>query len=46
MLALQGVVTAACSLIHDLVQKNPEDFKGCVSLAVSRLSRVSIMIFL
>ncbi|XP_033095544.1 AP-2 complex subunit alpha-2-like [Anneissia japonica] len=35
-----GVVTAATSLIHDLVQANPEDFKGCISLAVSRLSRI------
>ncbi|XP_022082511.1 AP-2 complex subunit alpha-2-like [Acanthaster planci] len=35
-----GVVTAATSLIHDLVLDNPEDYKGCVSLAVSRLSRI------
>ena len=37
----QGVVTAATSLIENLVKKNPEEYKGCVSLAVSRLSRVS-----
>lgn len=37
-----GVVTAACSLIEALVKKNPDEYKGCVSLAVSRLSRVSI----
>lgn len=36
-----GVVTAACSLIEALVKKNPDEYKGCVSLAVSRLSRVS-----
>jgi vesicle coat complex subunit len=36
-----GVVTAATSLIDALVKKNPEEYKGCVSLAVSRLSRVS-----
>lgn len=35
-----GVVTAATSLIDALVKKNPEEYKGCVSLAVSRLSRV------
>lgn len=38
----QGVVTAAISLITCLSQKNPDEFKTCVSLAVSRLSRVSI----
>lgn len=37
----QGVVTAAASLITTLAQKNPEEFKTSVSLAVSRLSRVS-----
>lgn len=37
-----GVVTAATSLIDALVKKNPEEYKGCVSLAVSRLSRVSV----
>lgn len=37
-----GVVTAATSLIDALVKKNPEEYKGCVSLAVSRLSRVCI----
>nr|KAG5692332.1 hypothetical protein BaRGS_033197 [Batillaria attramentaria] len=34
-----GVVTSATSLIEALVKKNPEEYKGCVSLAVSRLSR-------
>jgi len=38
------VVTAATSLITTLAQKNPEEFKTSVSLAVSRLSRVSQMI--
>uniref|UniRef100_A0A8C5PQ38 AP-2 complex subunit alpha n=1 Tax=Leptobrachium leishanense TaxID=445787 RepID=A0A8C5PQ38_9ANUR len=36
-----GVVTAAVSLITCLCRKNPDDFKTCVSLAVSRLSRVT-----
>ncbi|XP_070200712.1 AP-2 complex subunit alpha-2-like [Littorina saxatilis] len=35
-----GVVTSATSLIDALVKKNPEEYKGCVSLAVSRLSRI------
>ncbi|CAF1003348.1 unnamed protein product [Brachionus calyciflorus] len=35
-----GVVTAACSLIDILVKRNPEEYKACVSLAVSRLSRI------
>ncbi|XP_029638753.1 AP-2 complex subunit alpha-2 isoform X2 [Octopus sinensis] len=35
-----GVVTSAASLIEALVRKNPEEYKGCVSLAVSRLSRI------
>jgi AP-2 complex subunit alpha len=35
-----GVVTAATSFIDALVKKNPEEYKGCISLAVSRLSRV------
>lgn len=35
-----GVVTAAVSLITCLCKKNPDDFKTCVSLAVSRLSRI------
>lgn len=39
----QGVVTAATSLISTLAQKNPEEFKTSVSLAVSRLSRVSVV---
>ena len=40
---MQGVVTAAVSLIETLAKKNSDDYKGCVSLAVSRLSRVSHM---
>jgi AP-2 complex subunit alpha len=35
-----GVVTAAVSLIEALSKKWPEEFKGCVSLAISRLSRI------
>jgi vesicle coat complex subunit len=35
-----GVVTAATSFIDALVKKNPDEYKGCISLAVSRLSRV------
>ncbi|XP_039972777.1 AP-2 complex subunit alpha-2 [Xiphias gladius] len=35
-----GVVTAAISLITCLSQKNPDEFKTCVSLAVSQLSRI------
>ncbi|CAH1787764.1 unnamed protein product [Owenia fusiformis] len=35
-----GVVTSATSLIENLVKKNAEDFKGCVPLAISRLSRI------
>ena len=35
-----GVVTAACSLIDILVKRNPDEYKACVSLAVSRLSRI------
>nr|CAD7425220.1 unnamed protein product [Timema monikensis] len=35
-----GVVTAATSLIDTLVKKNPDEYKGCISLAVSRLSRI------
>nr|CAD7392626.1 unnamed protein product [Timema cristinae] len=35
-----GVVTAATSLIDSLVKKNPDEYKGCISLAVSRLSRI------
>lgn len=41
-----GVVTAATSLIDSLVKKNPDEYKGCISLAVSRLSRVRILHFL
>jgi hypothetical protein len=39
-----GVVTSATSLIEALVKKNPDEYKGCVSLAVSRLSRVSVLL--
>jgi len=35
-----GVVTAASSLLKELVQKYPEDYKGCVNLAIARLSRI------
>lgn len=35
-----GVVTSACSLIQALVVADLEEYKGCVSLAVSRLSRI------
>lgn len=35
-----GVVTAATSLIDALVKRNPDEYKGCVNLAVSRLSRI------
>nr|SVE89093.1 EOG090X0109 [Daphnia sinensis] len=35
-----GVVTAAASLIEALVKRNTDEYKGCVSLAVSRLSRI------
>lgn len=35
-----GVVTAAASLIEALVTHSPEEYKGCISLAVSRLSRI------
>lgn len=38
-----GVVTAAASLIEALVKRNTDEYKGCVSLAVSRLSRVFIL---
>lgn len=40
-----GVVTAATSLIDALVKKNPDEYKGCVNLAVSRLSRVNNLFF-
>ena len=40
-----GVVTAASSLIHALAQHSPADYKGCVSLAVSRLSRIVTSIY-
>eukprot|EP00112_Aurelia_sp_Birch-Aquarium-sp1_P008540 Seg1944.9 transcript_id=Seg1944.9/GoldUCD/mRNA.D3Y31 product="AP-2 complex subunit alpha-2" protein_id=Seg1944.9/GoldUCD/D3Y31 len=35
-----GVVTAASSLIKELVQKDPDDYQGCVNLAISRLARI------
>ncbi|CAH8541289.1 unnamed protein product [Heterobilharzia americana] len=35
-----GVVTSAVSLIDALVKRSPEEHKGCISLAVSRLSRL------
>ncbi|CAF0860690.1 unnamed protein product [Didymodactylos carnosus] len=35
-----GVATAAVSLIEALVKRNPEEYKACVNLAVSRLSRI------
>lgn len=38
---LQGVVTAATSLIIAMAQKNPEELKVSIPLAVSRLGRVS-----
>lgn len=44
--APQGVVTAAVSLITCLCKKNPDDFKTCISLAVSRLSRVRVVLAL
>ena len=37
-----GVVTAAVSLINALVKKNPDEFEGCVALAVHMLSRVNV----
>jgi len=39
---VQGVVTAAISLLETLAQRSPDEYKGCVPLAVSRLSRVII----
>lgn len=35
-----GVVTAAMSLLETLAKRNPDEYKGCVTLAVSRLSRI------
>ena len=40
-----GVVTAAVSLIETLVRKHPDEYKGCVQLAVSRLSRVWFLVY-
>lgn len=37
---LQGVVTSAASLIQGVVHHYADDYKGCVQLAVSRLSRI------
>ena len=33
-------MTAACSFIHALAEKNPDEYAGCVPLAVNRLARV------
>jgi AP-2 complex subunit alpha len=41
-LFFKGVATAAVSLIDALVKRNPDEYKGCVNIAVSRLSRVSL----
>ncbi|KAF7633205.1 AP-2 complex subunit alpha [Meloidogyne graminicola] len=35
-----GVVTASASLIEVLSKKCPDEYKGCVSLAISRLGRI------
>uniref|UniRef100_A0A0K0CXQ4 Alpha_adaptinC2 domain-containing protein n=1 Tax=Angiostrongylus cantonensis TaxID=6313 RepID=A0A0K0CXQ4_ANGCA len=35
-----GVVTSAASLIESLSKKWPSEYKGCVPLAISRLSRI------
>lgn len=35
-----GVVTSAASLIYELVQKFPDDYKGCVNLAINRLTKI------
>ena len=35
-----GVVTAAVSLIEQLARRSPDELKGCVSLAISRLARI------
>jgi len=35
-----GVVTAAASLILEFVQKFPDDYKGCVNLAINRLAKI------
>jgi len=35
-----GVVTAASSLIFEVVQKYPEDYKGCVNLSINRLTKI------
>ena len=37
---MQGVVTAAASLIDAMSRRWPDEFKGCVLLAISRLSRI------
>lgn len=35
-----GVVTSAVSLIEALVEQDPDKYRGCIGLAVSRLSRI------
>ncbi|VDM97500.1 unnamed protein product [Thelazia callipaeda] len=35
-----GVVTSAASLIEALSKKWPDEYRGCISLAISRLSRI------
>ncbi len=40
LIIIKGVVTAAVSVINSLVNRSPDEYKGCVSLAVSRLSRI------
>jgi len=35
-----GVVTAAVSLINTLATRSPDEYKVCISLAVSRLTRI------
>lgn len=35
-----GVVTAAMSLLESLARSSPDDYKGCITLAVARLSRI------
>ena len=37
------MVTSAASLIHGVVHYYADDYKGCVQLAVSRLSRVRLL---
>lgn len=42
LIPFQGVVTSAASLIQGVVHYYADDYKGCVQLAVSRLSRVGV----